>query len=54
MTTSRNQLALNLVYLLKEDSHLLNDVILEYIELLNDNRMYDMLEYTTNEIRSDR
>ena len=54
MTTSRNQLAMNLVYLLKEDSHLLNDIIVEYVTMLgNTNRMHDLHEYTSQEIEND-
>ena len=44
----------NLFYLLKEDSSLLNDTIIEYVELLgNTNRMHDLHEWTCKEIESD-
>ena len=47
------QLAMNLCYLLPEDSDLLNDIILEYVELIsNTNRSNDLLEFTNNEMRS--
>ena len=47
------QLAMNLCYLLPEDSDLLNDIIVEYVELIsNTNRSNDLLEFTNNEMRS--
>ena len=50
----QEELATNLCYLLAEDSQLLNEVIIEYVELLgNTNRMHDMHEYTCKEIESD-
>lgn len=54
MLTTKKQLALNLCYLASQDNTILNDMIFEYVELLSDKRFEDMLEYTTNEIRSDR
>ena len=50
---SDQQLAMNLCYLLPEDSDLLNDIIVEYVELIsNTNRSNDLLEFTNNEMRS--
>ena len=50
----QEELCTNLCYLLKEDSQLLNDTIIEYVELLgNTNRMHDLHEYTCKEIESD-
>jgi len=50
----QEELCSNLCYLLKEDSSLLNDTIIEYVELLgNTNRMHDLHEYTCKEIESD-
>ena len=50
----QEELCSNLCYLLKEDSQLLNDTIIEYVELLgNTNRMHDLHEYTCKEIESD-
>ena len=50
----QEELCTNLCYLLQEDSQLLNDTIIEYVELLgNTNRMHDLHEYTCKEIESD-
>ena len=50
----QEELCTNLCYLLKEDSQLLNDTIIEYVTLLgNTNRMHDLHEYTCKEIESD-
>ena len=54
MNRYQEELCMNLSYLLAEDSSLLNDVIIEYVELLgNTNRMHDLHEYTCKEIESD-
>ena len=53
LTKTDQQLAMNLSYLLPEDSSLLNDIILEYVEMVsNTNRSHDLLEFTNNEMRS--
>ena len=50
----QEELCTNLCYLLNEDSSLLNDTIIEYVELLgNTNRMHDLHEFTCKEIESD-
>ena len=50
----QEELCSNLCYLLKEDSQLLNDTIIEYVELLgNTNRMHDLHEYTCKELEND-
>ena len=50
----QEELCSNLCYLLKEDSSLLNDTIIEYVTLLgNTNRMHDLHEWTCKEIESD-
>ena len=54
MNRYQEELCSNLCYLLKEDSSLLNDTIIEYVTLLgNTNRMHDLHEYTCKEIESD-
>ena len=54
MNRYQEELCSNLCYLLKEDSQLLNDTIIEYVELLgNTNRMHDLHEYTCKEIEND-
>ena len=52
MTTLREQLCMNLSYLTNGDHELTNAIILEYASLIDDNRLYDMLEFTTKEMRS--
>ena len=52
MLMNRQQLALNLVYLMKEDSHLINDIIIEYVELIDNNRFNDLEDYVNNELQS--
>ena len=54
LTRYQEELCMNLCQLLPEDSQLLNDTIIEYVELLgNTNRMHDLHEYTCKEIESD-
>ena len=54
MNRYQQELATNLCTLLAEDYELLNEVIIEYVELLgNTNRMHDLHEYTCKEIESD-
>ena len=57
MTTDRQQLAMNLSYLIKNEDvipgALLNEILLEYVELINNNRLDDLLTYTNNEVVSD-
>ena len=50
----QEELCTNLSYLLPEDSSMLNDIIIEYVELLgNSNRMHDLHDYTCQEIEND-
>ena len=54
MNRYQEELCTNLCTLLPEDSQMLNDIIIEYVELLgNTNRMHDLHEYTCKEIESD-
>ena len=54
MNRYKEELCTNLCHLLKEDSSLLNDTIIEYVTLLgNTSRMHDLHEYTCKEIESD-
>ncbi len=50
--TDREALCMNLSYLTNGDHELTNAVILEYVSLLDTKRLYDMLEFTTKEMRS--
>ena len=53
-TRYQEELCMNLCTLLPEDSQLLNETIIEYVELLgNTNRMHDLHEYTCKEIEND-
>ena len=54
LTRYQQELAMNLCQLLPEDYQMLNDIIIEYVELLgNTNRMHDLHEYTCKEIEND-
>ena len=57
MITDRQQLAMNLSYLIKNEDvipgPLLNEIIAEYVGLINNNRLDDLLTYTNNEVISD-
>ena len=54
MNRYQKELCMNLAPLLPEDPTMLNDVIVEYVELLGQsNRMHDMHEFTSREIESD-
>ena len=45
---------MNLAQLLPENYEILNDIIIEYVELLgNSNRMHDLHEWTAREIESE-
>ena len=50
--TDRDQLAMDLCYLVKEDSQLLNDIIYNYCQLIPNKQFNDMEEYVNNERRS--
>ena len=50
--TEREQLCLNLSYLTNGDHELTNAIILEYVSLLDNKRLLDMLELTTKEMRA--
>ena len=54
MNRYQQELCTNLSVLLSDDYELINDVIIEYVELLgNSNRMHDLHEYTSKEIEND-
>ena len=50
--TEREQLCLNLSYLTNGDHELTNAIILEFVSLLDNKRLLDMLEFTTKEMRA--
>ena len=54
MNRYQEELCTNLCTLLSDDYELLNEVIVEYVELLgNSNRMHDLHEFTSREIEND-
>ena len=54
MNRYQEELCTNLSTLLADDYALLNEVIVEYVQLLgNSNRMHDLHEYTSKEIEND-
>jgi len=57
MTTDRQQLAMNLSYLIKNEDvipgPLLNEIILEYVDLIDNNRLDDLMTFTMCEVESD-
>ena len=54
MNRYQEELCTNLCTLLSDDYTLLNEVIVEYVQLLgNSNRMHDLHEYTSKEIEND-
>ena len=57
MNTDRKQLAMNLSYLIKNEDvipgPLLNEIIADYVGLINNNRLDDLLTYTNTEVESD-
>ncbi len=54
MNRYQEELCTNLSTLLSDDYELLNEVIVEYVQLLgNSNRMHDLHEYTSKEIEND-
>jgi len=54
MNRYQEELCTNLSVLLADDYALLNEVIVEYVQLLgNSNRMHDLHEYTSKEIEND-
>ena len=52
MLLNKEQLAMNLSYLAKEDYTLLNDIIIEYCEMIDNKRFNDLEDYVNNEMRS--
>ena len=52
MTTTKQQVAMNLCYLTLGDSDLMNDIIIEYVDLIDKKRLNDLLEYSNKEMRA--
>ena len=52
MSTTKQQVAMNLCYLTLGDSDLMNEIIVEYVDLIDKNRVNDLLEYSNKEMRA--
>tara|TARA_R100000353_G_C6380381_1_gene161721 strand:+ start:216 stop:380 length:165 start_codon:yes stop_codon:yes gene_type:complete len=52
MSTTKQQVAMNLCYLMQDDYAFANEIILEYVGLVDNNRLNDLLEFTNNEMRA--
>ena len=50
--TKRDQLSRDLLYLAKEDSDLLSDIVYNYCQLIPNKQFNDLEDYVNNEIRS--
>ena len=50
--TKRDQIARDLLYLVKEDQALLSDIIYNYCQLINNKQFNDLEDVVNNEIRS--
>ena len=50
MLLNRQQLALSLCKLVETDYELLNDILIEYVELIDDNKFNDLEQYVNNNI----
>ena len=52
LPTTKEKVAMNLCYLIQGDYELANDIIIEYVDLISNKRLEDLLEFTNNEMRS--
>ena len=52
MSTTKEKVAMNLCYLTLGDSDLMNEIIVEYVDLIDKNRLNDLLEYSNKEMRA--
>ena len=50
MLLNRQQLALSLCTLVQDDYELLNDILIDYCNLINDNKLDELEEYVNNNI----
>ena len=50
MLLTSSQLAMSLCELANTDYELLNDIIIDYIDLIDDNKFNDLEEYVNNNI----
>ena len=52
MLMNRKQLAMNLCYLAKEDYALLNDIIIDYCDLIDNNKFNNLEDVVNSELQS--
>ena len=45
MLLTSSQMAMSLCYLTKHDYHLLNDIIIDYLSLIDDNKFNELEDY---------
>ena len=50
MLLNKQQLAMSLCQLVHIDHELLNDIIIEYVDLIDDNRFNDLEQYVNNNL----
>ena len=52
LPTTKEKVAMNLCYLIQGDYELANDIIIDYVDLISNKRLDDLLEFTNNEMRA--
>ena len=52
MLSTKEKVAMNLCYLVQVDYELTNDIIIEYLDLVSNKRLEDLLEFSNNEMRA--
>ena len=52
MLSTKEKVAMNLCYLIQGDYELTNDIIIEYLDLVSNKRLEDLLEFSNNEMRA--
>jgi len=50
MLLTKDQLAMSLCELAKDDYTLLNDILIEYVDMIDDNKFNDLEQYVNNNI----
>ena len=50
MLLTKDQIAMSLCQLVHTDYEFLNDIIIEYVDLIDDNKFNDLEEYVNNNI----
>ena len=50
MLLTKDQLAMSLCKLTQDDYELLNDILIEYVDMIDDNKFNDLEQYVNNNI----